>query len=167
MDKGYWKLKKREQRAKSGRRAEMAQRLRDYWARLKAEEPEKWALKMAAFSAGRRAAQERRREKALSGKQASRASDSCALPTEKEPEEPGSPARLLCYVTEIPINPRMVYARSAVSDRFEVIVGDSSRLWVDCPIWAEPSVSFVGYYEVVGDLPRGRWDRSYALRFEQ
>jgi len=73
---------------------------------------------------------------------------------------------ILAHVTEIPFNPKMVFAKSAVCERFEVIVGDNRRLWVDAPMHVRASTDYPGYYELVGELPKGRWDRSYALRFD-
>jgi hypothetical protein len=120
-------------------------KLRAYWERLKAEEPEKWKAKV-----------ERARERAnwRIGKKA-----------ESTSEASGGEGDLLAYVVEIPVNPRMVFARSSVSERFEVVVGNNRVLWVDCPLWVRASSDYPGYYEVVGELPKGRWDRFYALRF--
>jgi hypothetical protein len=74
--------------------------------------------------------------------------------------------RIIARVSAIPVNRRLVFAETKRGDRFEVIVGRNERLWVDCPIEIKVSDDYPGFYEVVGELPRGRWDRSYALRFD-
>jgi len=175
---------------KAARRREIALKAREYWARLKREEPSVWAEKVAGL---RRIA----RERILSGKRmpikadAISNADAKVSAGKKEPEEPGSPAQdlagfeaspleraqwdaavgrrpegvVLAHVSEIPINPRLVFARSDVCSRFEVLVGNNGRLWVEAPMWVRPSPDFAGYYEFVGELPKGRWDRCYAEKF--
>jgi hypothetical protein len=148
---------------KKARKLEHAQRMRSYWARMKVEEPEKYAEKVAAL---------KRVNKNLSGKQMRSVGMTTvnnakqAHEEKKDWEEPRSPAQI-AYVSEIPPNPRMVFARNDVCERFEVLVGRNSVLWVDCPMEIKPSLDYPGYYEFVGELPHGRWDRSYALRFER
>jgi hypothetical protein len=84
-------------------------------------------------------------------------------------EEPIQDSRggqtLFARVTKIPFNPRMVGARLADGTEVEVWVGRNSSLWLDCPLEVKVSLDYPGYYEIVGELPRGRWDRGYAERF--
>jgi hypothetical protein len=85
--------------------------------------------------------------------------------TDSSEDSRGGGQDLLVRVTAIPVNPRLVFAGNDVCARFEVIVGDNRRLWVDAPMWVRESLSYPGFYEMVGELPRGRWDKGYALRF--
>jgi hypothetical protein len=139
---------------KRSAREAISRRMKEHWARLRGGDPGKFAVAIAKLHG-----------KELSGKQVSVDATSVTNALGKEPEEPGSPAQL-AYVSEIPLNPRMVFARNDVCERFEVLVGRNSVLWVDCPIEIKASLDFPGYYEFVGELPHGRWDKAYALRFQ-
>jgi hypothetical protein len=148
-------------------RKKIAQRMRERWARIRAEQPEKYAAFVAAAKErywARRGKKIDQEIEDLSGKQVSENAMQRPMKEEKDWEEPQSPAQI-AYVSEIPVNPRLVFARNDVCERFEVLVGRNSVLWVDCPMEIRPSLDFPGYYEFVGELPHGRWDRHYALRF--
>jgi hypothetical protein len=153
---------------KAAHRRKLSRVLKERWARIKVEQPEKWAEMVQRGRDLAKRARERKELLAmrvdLDGKQMRDAiSDAKVSAGKKEPEEPGSPVQ--AFVVEIPVNPRLVFARSDACSRFEVLVGDNRRLWVEAPMLVAPSVDFPGYYEFVGELPKGRWDRSYAERF--
>jgi hypothetical protein len=86
-------------------------------------------------------------------------------PEKRTGDSRGGGQDLLVRVTAIPVNPRLVFAGNDVCARFEVIVGDNSRLWLGAPMYVRESLSYPGFYEMVGELPRGRWDRAYAEKF--
>jgi hypothetical protein len=172
---------------KGKRRSAMGMKVAAFYERMKREEPEKWAARNAAL--GARFREFNRRKKNLRVPVLAEPRESCDgnqhgqthtsearesmepspnVPVEREVRGQDScgAQNLLAYVVKIAINPRLVLARSEVCAGFEVLVGDNSRLWVDAPMWVRVSTDYPGYYELVGELPRGRWDRAYALRFE-
>src|SRR4030095_8330638 len=149
---------KKRSRVKAATRAKIAATLRAQYAKLR---PEQLADRLEALARGRAT-----HKANLSGKQMPIKADAISQP--KEPEEPGSPAQnFIAKVSSIPFNPRMCFARIPGGDHHvEVMVGNNSKLWVDAPIEIRLSQDYPGYYELVGALPQGRWDRNYALRFE-
>ena len=74
---------------------------------------------------------------------------------------------ILASVSMIPINPRIVYASNAVLEALPVLVADSGKLWVGCPMRLRVSPGNPGFYEMLDPLPRGRWDKGYAERVQR
>jgi hypothetical protein len=159
---------------KAATKAKLSARLKDYYARMKREQPEQWAnLCQRSRDLWM---QRKAREKALAQESfdapfeldvpGGKESVNTPSSPEKEPEEPGSPARsVVGKISALPFNPRMARARLPDGNEVEVVVGNNSKLWLECPVEVKVSSDYPGYYEVVGDLPRGRWDRVYAERF--
>jgi hypothetical protein len=73
---------------------------------------------------------------------------------------------LLAHVSSIPVNPRLCSVRLGGGEEVEVVVGRNERLWLGCPLLVRQSFDYPGFYEVVGELPRGRWDRAYLEGFK-